>query len=234
MRKPLFVSSGSRFLIGIAAIVLLGIAGWWVTRHQTPHDPTATATTIEAPAPAGPPWIYGRPDARITVIEYADLECPFCRDYFPVLKRWIDAHPEVNWQWHHLPLAMHEPVASTEARLVECVGTAEGQVAFWRAAEWIYTHTRSDGQGLPEGLRYPGLTSAVQQCLDSDHSGALIREQSAIALREGIDATPTLRLRDRQSGKTLLLHGPVEGDALLSAIDLLMAAPADEDGDRPR
>jgi protein-disulfide isomerase len=46
-----------------------------------------------APAPAGPPWRYGRADARFTVVEYADLECPFCRAYFAVLKRWIDAHP---------------------------------------------------------------------------------------------------------------------------------------------
>nr|HPK33371.1 disulfide bond formation protein DsbA [Ottowia sp.] len=52
------------------------------------------------------------------------------------------------------------------------------------------------------------------------------------------------RLQDRQSGKTLLLHGPVEGDALLSAIDLLAASaaaepaskemPAESLGDMPR
>ena len=56
-----------------------------------------------------------------------------------------------------------------------------------------------------------------------------------------------LQLRDRESGKTLLLHGPVEGDALLSAIDLLAAGsttvaepahspdmPAGVAGDMPR
>ena len=88
--------------------------------------------------------------------EYADLECPFCRAYFVVLKRWIDAHPEVSWQWHHLPLPLHEPAASAGARLVECVGEAGGQAAFWRqAAEWVYTHTRGDGQGLPRACAIP-------------------------------------------------------------------------------
>ena len=100
--------------------------------------------------------------------------------------------------------------------------------AFWQAAEWVYAHTRGDGQGLPEGLRYPDLTPAAQQCLDSDRRDALIRAQSASAAQEGIKVTPTLRLQDRQSGKTLLLHGPVEGDALLSAIDLLAASAAAE------
>ncbi|KIN92459.1 hypothetical protein PO78_4371 [Thauera sp. SWB20] len=56
-----------------------------------------------------------------------------------------------------------------------------------------------------------------------------------------------MQLRDRETGKTLLLHGPVEGDALLSAIDLLAAGnttvaepahspdmPAGVAGDMPR
>jgi protein-disulfide isomerase len=80
------------------------------------------ATASVGAAHDGPPWIYGKPDARFTVVEYADLECPYCRAYFPVLKHWIDANPDVNWQWHHLPLSIHEPAATSEARLAECVG----------------------------------------------------------------------------------------------------------------
>jgi protein-disulfide isomerase len=204
----------------LVALLLFGVAAWLVLRTQAGQS-LRPVTSMAKEQPAGPPWIYGRPDARVTVIEYADLECPFCRSYFPVLKRWIDEHPEVNWQWHHLPLAMHEPAASRGARLVECVGEGGGQAAFWQAVEWVYAHTRGDGQGLPEGLAYPGLTPAVQQCLASDRADALIRAQAAEAAKNGILATPTLRLRDRETGKTLLLPGPVEGDALLSAVDLL-------------
>ena len=161
-----------------------------------------------------------------------------------MLKRWIDTHPEVGLQWHHLPLPMHEPAASKDARLVECVGEAGGHRAFWQAVEWVYTHTRGDGQGLPEGLRYPDLAPAAQQCLDSDRPDVVIRAQSVAAAQANIKATPTLRLQDREAGKTLLLHGPVEGDALLSAIDLLAAGgtgeppskemPAESIGDMPR
>jgi hypothetical protein len=78
-----------------------------------------------------PPWIYGAPDARFTIIEYADLECPYCRAYYPQLRIWIDAHHDVNWQWHHFPLTAHEPAARIEAKLVECIGRADGQRAFW-------------------------------------------------------------------------------------------------------
>jgi protein-disulfide isomerase len=250
MQRPSFMPSRSMSTIAVVALVALLAAAVLLRRdpaveQATSIDSQPTAQAAPAtPAPAGPPWRYGRTDARYTVIEYADLECPYCRAYFAVLKRWIDAHPEVNLQWHHLPLAMHEPAASQGARLVECVGEAGGHAAFWEAVEWVYTHTRGDGQGLPEGLRYPDLSPAAQQCLASDRPDVVIRAQSAAAAQANIRATPTLRLQDRESGKTLLLHGPVEGDALLSAIDLLAAGgtgqppskemPADPIGDMPR
>ncbi|MCP5191953.1 MAG: thioredoxin domain-containing protein [Pseudomonadales bacterium] len=251
MQIARFIPSRSVALVALLVVVALIAAAWLGLQPQAPiAEPvslTAETTVAPAPAPAattGPPWRYGRDDARFTVVEYADLECPFCRAYFAVLKQWIDAHPEVNWQWHHLPLTTHEPAATANARLVECVGEAGGPAAFWQAVEWVYAHTRGDGQGLSEGLGYPGITPAAQQCLDSDRPGTLIRAQSASAAQEGIKVTPTLRLQDRQSGKTLLLHGPVEGDALLSAIDLLAAGgttetaskemPAESLGDMPR
>lgn len=250
MQRPAFVPSRSISIIAVVALIALLAAVALLRPEATLDEAMSTAgqpTEQVAPAtaaPPGSPWRYGRTNARYTVVEYADLECPYCRAYFPVLKRWIDAHPEVNLQWHHLPLSMHEPAASQGARLVECVGEAGGSAAFWQAVEWVYTHTRGDGQGLPEGSRYPGLSLTVRQCLESDRPDTVVRAQAAAAAQANINATPTLRLQDRESGRALLLHGPVEGDALLSAIDLLAAGgvaqppskemPAEPIGDMPR
>ena len=205
---------------------------------------------VSDPEPSGPPWLYGRLDARFTVIAYADLECPYCQAYFPVLKQWIDSHPEANWQWHHLPLAFHEPAATQGARLVECAGEVGGRTAFWHAIAWVYQHTRGDGQGVSANVEMPGLTPAVQACLDSTRPDAVIRAQADEAAHAGVVATPSLRLVDNHTGTDLLLPaGPIEGDALLSAIDLLTSAedgvseqaqtgttemPADLVGDMPR
>lgn len=225
----------------VVASSLLGAAS--LVLRPRPAPP-AHGAAVAAHA-AGTPWTYGRADARFTLVEYADLECPYCQRYFPVLKAWIDAHPEVRWQWHYLPLSMHEPVATDEARLVECVGQASGDAAFWRAVAWIYSHTRSDGQGVPPGLRLPEATPAVQQCQASGRADAVIAREAAQALHDGIDATPTLRLVDTHSGKNLVLRGPAEEDALLSALDWLMTPqppaaaansemPAESFGDMPR
>ena len=78
-----------------------------------------------------------------------------------------------------------------------------------------------------------------------------IRAQAAEATKSGVTATPSLRLHDRQTGQAILLQGPIEGDALLSAMDMLAAEdvtsdaagspatsasemPADVVGDMPR
>ncbi|MGV7182852.1 DsbA family protein [Xanthomonas citri] len=193
---------------------------------------------------AGPPWQLGNPEGRFTMTLYGDLECPFCRSYFPLLKRWVGVNADVALQWQHMPLAAHEPAASAEARLAECAAEVGGHAAFWQTIEWVYAHTRSDGQGLPVGLRYPNLTPAIEQCLASERPDLAIRAQAAEATKSGVTATPSVRLHDRQTGQAILLQGPIEGDALLSAMDILSAddpadtptteMPADVVGDMPR
>ncbi|GAJ29306.1 DsbA family protein [Acidomonas methanolica] len=207
------------FLSAALCALVLGTAGRLAGQD---HPATQPAPSVApSPSKAGPPWIYGRPDARFTVIEYADLECPYCRAYFPVLRRWIDVHPEVDWQWRHLPLPMHQPAALREARLAECAGAVGGASGFWNAVTWIYGHTRGDGRGIPDDVPFPWSAAPFRQCLDSPRPDRIIREQAAEASRAGIDATPTLRLVDRETGRSLLLPGPVDGDALLSGFDLL-------------
>jgi protein-disulfide isomerase len=209
-------------------------------RSALPTRNTAAPTRSRSPDTEthAPPWIYGQAKARYTIVEYADLECEFCREYFPVLKRWIEANPEVNWQWNHLPLQMHEPAATQSARLAECAGEAGGNSAFWTTVAWVYQHTRGNGTGLPADERAPAMSDAVQSCLNSKRPDAVIQTQISEGAREQISATPTLRLLDRKTGRTILLSGPIEGDALSSAIDWLASpeaevSPSDEEPNAP-
>ena len=234
----------------LAAALVALLLIWGVSRSPDESSPQPS-TPVSTAQVAGPPWQMGNAEGRFTLTLYADLECPCCREYFPQLKRWVGNTTDVALQWHHQPLAAHEPAASAEARLVECAAEAGGHAAFWQAVEWVYAHTRSDGQGLPDGLRYPESTPAVEQCLASERADALIRAQAAEATKSGVNATPSLRLLDRQTGQAILLQGPIEGDALLSAMDMLAAEdptsdvaaspatptsemPADAVGDMPR
>ena len=234
-----------RWLWTSAAGLVAALLTWFVFRSLGESEPRPSSS-VSAIQVAAPPWQMGNPEGRFTLTLYADLECPFCRSYFPLLKHWVGEHTDVTLRWHHQPLAAHEPAASAQARLAECAAELGGHAAFWQAIEWVYAHTRSDGQGLPEGLRYPSLTPAIEQCLASERPDAVIRAQAAEATKSGVTATPSLRLHDRETGKAILLQGPIEGDALLSAMDMLatdaptvsavteMPANAADAGDMPR
>lgn len=196
---------------------------WFVFRPQiepapTPAAPVGAESTQQT---AEPPWRLGSPEARFTIILYADLECPYCKSYSPQLLQWIDAHPDVNLQWHHLPLSIHEPVASQEARLVECAGQAGGREAFWTAVQWVYADTRSDGRGVSNLEAFPGMSEELKACMSGEETARIVQAQAAEATASGITATPSLRLVDRTSSRSLMLPGPVPGDSLLSAIDML-------------
>lgn len=203
------------------ALTLLLVVIWYLMGQYGSPAKTSADNAVLQDFQEGPPWRYGRPDARFTLVLYADLECPYCKSYYPLLRAWVDRNPEANLQWHHLPLPIHEPAATRQARLAECAGEAGGHAAFWQAVTWIYQQTRSDGAGIPENMQYPALTPEIQACLDSTRTEAIIQAQANEGSREGITATPTLKLSYNQSGHTLVLSGPVEGDALLSALDLL-------------
>lgn len=204
LRRRVVLSTivGVAFLAVIATVV--GV------RHRSP-----------SPSTDAPSWVYGNVQARYTLIEYADLECPYCKAYFPVLEAWIDTHPEVNWQWQHRPLAIHEPAATREARLAECAGRTNGNEGFWRAVAWIYANTRGNGEGLPASAAFPETSPKLKACLDNPNVGKAVKAQAEAAHLAGIDATPTVKLVDHTSGKAIMLEGTIESDALLSAMDWL-------------
>ena len=219
--------------IWILAAGLLAVLLVWLA-IKSPGRPTPqTAAPAGSTQEVRPPWQMGNPEGRFMLTLYADLECPFCREYFPLLKRWVSDNADVALQWHHLPLAAHEPAASTEARLAECAAESGGHAEFWQAIEWVYAHTRSDGQGLPDGQRYPKSSPAIEQCMASERPDAVIRVQAVEATKSGVTSTPSLRLHDRQTGRAVLLQGPIEGDALLSAMDMLAADEAPQSGNGP-
>jgi protein-disulfide isomerase len=221
-------------VLAVLLIAILAVIGWNVCRSigVTGQDGPKDQTALKASLNHSPPWVYGRLDARFTVIEYADLECPYCKAHFSVMRNWIDQDGQrserssVNWQWQHLPLPGHEPAASQSAMLTECAGRTHGNQAFWRTAEWVFQHTRGGGQGISPHTAIPDMR-ALATCLQDAGIARQIQQQVAQAHQTGITATPTLVLRDNSNGKAVRLPGPASGDALLSAMDWLISSAAE-------
>ncbi|WP_273828463.1 DsbA family protein [Pseudomonas sp. SBT1-2] len=223
MPRYLFIPRRRRGLLAMLSFTLLAAVGGAVLLSNSPQQDSSPAPPTTAIS--GPPWLYGSSTARFTLVVYADFECPYCQAYIPQLMRWVKSNPDVALQWHHLPLAAHEPAASREAQLAECFAETGSAPMFWEAVEWIYGHTRGNGQGVAESSSPPGLSTATQACMKSEQAAAIVRTQTEEATAAGITATPTLRLLDGETGRTLKLEGAVDDDVLLSALDWLSSVP---------
>ncbi|KTT64127.1 hypothetical protein NS383_16830 [Pseudomonas oryzihabitans] len=208
-------------LLAVLLYVLWHLFGWLaaVEPRVTPEPPT---------------FIYGNAKARFTLIEYGDLECPYCKEAYPQVKQLIDRHEALSWQWHHLPLPVHGEAAQQEARLVTCAGWLGGNPVFWRAVEAVYQHSRGNGTGLAVPIEQLGLQPAVslqhlQACIqDNTTVRRVVAEQTATAAQKRIDATPTFELRDNRSGRTIRLSALLDDAGMLSAMDWL-ASQGDAD-----
>lgn len=170
------------------------------------------------------PWLFGPADARWTVTEFADLECPYCKIYTPALKSWVQQQKSVNLQWHHFPLDFHGSTAIYEAKMVECAGELGGAPAFWQAVDQVFERTRSNGLGFNGQLDINDVSHQVlMACAANDKQISLrISRQAEEAHKSGVTATPTVLIRDNNTGRSLKLEGPVDGVTLMSAMDLLI------------
>jgi hypothetical protein len=193
-----------------SAMVCAAFILYWPSLDSPPVPAPFSSAEPYSPN-VGPPWVYGRTDARFTIVLYADFACPHCRAYFPVLKQWIASHPEASWQWHHLPTQATQTDSMRDARHAECAGESGGNEAFWSTVTSIYQGSIQAGPRAPD----------MESCLNSLRPDAIIQGQAASAAQEGITTTPTLKVIDKTTGRFLFLRGPADGDGLLSATDYL-------------
>lgn len=82
--------------------------------------------------------VLGNPDAPVTVVEYGDLECPYCRGAEPVLRQLVEeSDGRVRLVWRHFPLFQLHPHALAAALAVEAAG-AQGR--FWEMQRLLFAH----------------------------------------------------------------------------------------------
>ena len=173
--------------------------------------------------------IYGNPDALVSLIEYSDFECPFCKRFHPTAKRVVDSSGgQVNWVYRHFPLAFHNPLAQKEAEASECAGALGGNEGFWRYTDLLYERTRSNREGLsPESLA--PLASEIgldevefAKCLDEKRFTGRVQEDYDEGIQIGITGTPGNIIRNNGTGDVAPAAGALPYETLREVIDRLL------------
>ena len=81
----------------------------------------------------------GNTDAKVTVIEFSDFQCPFCKQHVeetqPALDEEFVDSGKVMWVFKHFPLSIH-PQAPAAGAAAEC---AADQGKFWEMHELLFS-----------------------------------------------------------------------------------------------
>ncbi|MDB4984234.1 MAG: Sodium/proton antiporter [Patescibacteria group bacterium] len=74
----------------------------------------------------------GPKDAKVVIVEYSDIECPYCKAEKPVIDTILKNHPEYGFVYRHSPIASLHPWAEYKAEGSECAFAQGGDTAFWK------------------------------------------------------------------------------------------------------
>ena len=136
--------------------------------------------------------VAGPDDAPLTLVEYGDYECPYCRAAHPIVQALRGRLGDrLRFAFRHFPLTQIHPYAERAAEVAEAAGE-HGE--FWEMHDMLYEHQE---EGLDDShlLRYAaalGLDAdEVAGDLDAGAYTDAVRADFMSGVRSGVNGTPT-------------------------------------------
>ena len=192
-------------VLAFAAGVLLGYVAWGmdspaaVTAQTTGQSsgPVAEAPVTQEPQytrydiPTENAYSLGPADAPITLVEFSDYQCPFCRRWHAeVYEPLLAAYPgKIRFVYRHLPLTSIHPDAFSAAEAAMCAGE---QDAYWPFHEKLFA---SETLGTAAYVQYAqelGLNmNTFEGCINDHKYQEAVQADSDFAINLGIRSTPT-------------------------------------------
>jgi protein-disulfide isomerase len=157
--------------------------------------------SIDALGPA-----RGSDAARVTIVEFADFQCPFCKAAESSLRAVIAKHArDVRLVFRNLPLEQLHPNAKVAAEAGVC---ADRQGKFWEMHDAMYDDQSALGaDGLTKSAQRLGLNvNAFSACLADASTEKSLAADAAAAQELGLDGTPSLFI----NGRPIVGDVPVE------------------------
>lgn len=136
------------------------------------------------------PFTRGPAEAPVTIVEFSDFQCPYCRDVQPTLKRIAEGYGDkVRLVFKHLPLTDIHPRALPAALAAFCAGE---QGAFWQYHDALFASDDLSPEWLGQTAARLGLhPPRFESCLGSEKARSAVLRDVQEARRLGINGTPT-------------------------------------------
>lgn len=204
----------------LLAGVLGGKLGTKSSEKAVAAAPSAAAPTPTAPQPApaqgvgevapvtDKDHVQGPADAPVTLVEYSDLQCPFCSRFHPTMQQVMKEYKgKVRWVYRHFPLSFH-PNAVPAANAAEC---ASEQGKFWEFIDKVFSNNSAvnaagfDTSLLSQWAGEIGLNkSKFDACFKASKYSSVISADQASGSAAGVDGTPATIIIGKDGSKKLI------------------------------
>lgn len=139
----------------------------------------------------------GNPNAPITIVEFADFECPFCANAQETVDRILETYGEdVRYVFRDFPMPFHR-FAAKAAEAAHCAGE---QGKYWEMHAVLFKNsealTISDLKTYATQIKLD--SSKFNTCLDTSSTAPLVNESLALVTKLGIRGSPTFFINGRQ------------------------------------
>jgi protein-disulfide isomerase len=172
--------------------------------------------------------VRGSLGAKVTVVEYSDTECPYCKSFHATMKLVMADYnkggaSEVAWVYRHYPIDARHPKARKQAEALECAGELGGNSAFWAYTDRLYDVTPSnnglDMSELSNIAKFAGLDVAkFNTCLSSGKYASRVASDLANAQATGGPGTPW-SIIIAANGKKTSINGAEQYSTVKQMID---------------
>jgi protein-disulfide isomerase len=146
------------------------------------------APTVDVTADDDP--FLGPQDALVTIIEFSDFQCPYCRSVQPTLKQLLqDYQGKIKLVFRDFPLRNIHPQAQKAAEAAQC---AAEQQQFWPYHDKLFASTSLQIQELKQYAQELGLSmEQFTACLDSNKYAQEVERDLQDGMNAGVNATPS-------------------------------------------
>lgn len=143
---------------------------------------------------------FGNPDAKVTVIEFGDFQCPYCRQAFPAFREVMQAYRDrVLFIYRDYPIAEEHSDAQKAAEGGQCAWE-QGENQFWAYHDRLFLH--QEDLSVTALKRYAGESGLDRQrfdaCLDSGQFAGEVASDYNDGVRAGVRGTPTFFINQRR------------------------------------
>ena len=221
--RKIVLKESTLWKIGVGVLMVLLVVAVWTggfglrggeeSAGQQQQQVAAAPDRVKVSIDDDP--IIGNKDAKVTVIEFSDFQCPFCRRYFTqtfeqVKKNYIDTN-KIRYVYRDYPLPFH-PAAMPYAEAADC---ANEQGKFWEFHDMIYNEQNKQGAGTVEYIGADavkkiavslGLDAAkFNSCFDSGKYKDEVNKDMAAGSTAGVSGTPTFFIGSEKKGYVALV-----------------------------